>query len=136
MRVNFEELEPRLVEEFLLDTYEGKPFTGIAYETWANGGLRSEAEFVDGLKSGLSKDWFQNGQIKSEMNLRQGDGHGLSQTWYENGQLKSQTICEYGIKLSEKVWDNAGLLTRNFQLKEDDFYYSILKRRREESATF
>lgn len=36
--------------------WQGKPFTGVAYEQTPNGKIESEFEFVNGLREGISRE--------------------------------------------------------------------------------
>jgi antitoxin component YwqK of YwqJK toxin-antitoxin module len=108
----------------------GIPFTGLACECFADGRVRSEAHLVDGHQNGLATEWYQNGQIMCER-MYLGDGlHGVSKEWYTNGQLKSELVCEYGVCLESKEWDDKGLLTKHFHLQRTDPDYEILTLKR------
>jgi antitoxin component YwqK of YwqJK toxin-antitoxin module len=128
MRVNWDELEDHLINGELLVTYLGKPFTGTAFELYANGQLLGEVNFQEGLRHGVSQGWYPTGQREFENHLEGDVGHGLSQSWYESGQLRSQELYEYGIKLQERVWDEQGNLVKDYSLPTSK-YDSLIKLR-------
>lgn len=48
-------------------SYNGNPFTGIAYEYWPNSQiLHIESEYVDGYEQGLQREYHSNGQLRLE----------------------------------------------------------------------
>jgi antitoxin component YwqK of YwqJK toxin-antitoxin module len=53
-----------------------------------------------------------------------------SREWHANGQLAEDGEYEYGIVLWEKQWDENGILTKDYALKEDDQDYRTLLRYR------
>ncbi len=128
-RVDFEELG--YDTEKYLDTFDGKPFTGIAYETHPDGSLASETAFTDGLKDGRSVAWYASGQIKEEYHMRQGSGHGLFRGWFESGNLKKEMMREYGIVVWDRTYDEEGNIMENFVLPEDSVRYKILMKMRD-----
>jgi antitoxin component YwqK of YwqJK toxin-antitoxin module len=82
--------------------YQGKPFTGIRYGLYPNGGLECEEEYRHGLQWGLSRGWYRSGAIRHKATLYQGGLHGACREWHQNGQLALEQVGEYGILLSEK----------------------------------
>ena len=90
-------------------------FTGIGYDVYQNGQLKSEISYKDGKYDGLSKIWYENGQLEIESNWTNHKKNGLSKTWYENGQLKSKIKIETNSKgnyiygLSKSWYENGQL---------------------------
>ena len=66
--------------------FEGKPFTGVAFDIHYNRQLKSEGNYKDGQRDGLYQEWYKNGQLLSEANYKDGQRDGLYQEWYENGE--------------------------------------------------
>jgi antitoxin component YwqK of YwqJK toxin-antitoxin module len=116
LRVDYDELEGN--EDHTLTMYDGKFFTGIAYELWPNGQLRDEVSFVDGAKDGISRSWSESGNLVSENSFFMNRVHGFLREWYESGQLKSEQKAELGIFLSHREWLEDGELVREEVLKE------------------
>jgi antitoxin component YwqK of YwqJK toxin-antitoxin module len=111
--------------------HEGKPFTGIGYYLSKDGSyVTSEAEFVDGLESGLKRGWHAPGQLRYEGDFRGGVLHGHQHRWYRNGTLMEEGEYEFGIPLWEKEWDENGTLIKDYQLKETDANYALLEKYR------
>lgn len=110
---------------------DGSPFTGVAYSLAPDGKLDSESEYRYGLAWGQARSWHRNGTLAYEAQFYRDVIHGTKREWHENGQMQTEVRCEYGITLSEKVWDDQGRLLKDYQLKESDSdYQSLLKYRR------
>ena len=54
----------------------------------ANGQIKEEGNYKNGIKDGLQKRWYENGQLKDEGNYKDGKEDGLWKYWDENGQTK------------------------------------------------
>ena len=52
--------------------YQGKPFTGIAYDVYLNGQLQFEETYKDGKRDGLAQWWNENGQLRLETAYKDG----------------------------------------------------------------
>lgn len=111
-------------------SYGGRLFSGVSFELFPDGSLWSETTFVDGHQEGVARTWYENGQLKSEGSFLGATLHGPSKEWFPDGQLKSASVCEYGICLEEKEWDDNGKLTKDFRLLPTDYNYEILKKHR------
>jgi len=132
MRVNYDDLD--YSDDQLVCQYQGKPFTGVAYETDAQGRLISEVPHQNGFRHGVVREWFPSGQLQSEVAYQRGGAHGVSKSWYENGRMESETVYELGIQTRKREWDREGKLTSESELKENDPMFSILQLRRRGSA--
>jgi len=108
--------------------WKGEPFTGIAYTTYQNGQLRSESEYKYGLGWGTSRSWYPDGTLRAESTLYRDALHGLSRTWSPPGQLRREIVAEFGIKVSEREWDEQGVLVKDYQIKEEDGNYKNLQK--------
>lgn len=127
IRINFDELD---FTDDLINTWNGHPFTGIAFEYNDQGKLISEVPFVDGIEHGIVRDWYPSGQLKKETHLMWGGLHGVAREWYENGRLKSEAYGEYAILVKRKEWDENGNLIFEKHITENDSLYEILMKRR------
>lgn len=132
IRINFDELD---FTDDLINTWNGKPFTGIAFEYNGQGKLISEVSFVDGIEHGIARDWYPSGQLKKETYLMWGGLHGVSREWFENGRLKSEAYGEYAILIKRKIWDEDGNLILDKHISENDPLYKILQSRRQRNPT-
>jgi len=111
-------------------TYNGLPFVGLACDFYPNGHKQSEVEFVDGHQDGVAREWYENGQLKFEGKYL-GDGlHGRSREWYPNGLIKDESVCEFGICIESKQWDETGLITKNYIMHPNDPSYKLLEMKR------
>jgi hypothetical protein len=43
--------------------------------------------------------------------------HGTCREWHPNGRLAVEHICEHGITLSEKAWDEHGRLVKEYTIE-------------------
>ena len=48
--------------------------------------------------------WHPNGQLRSEENWKEGERNGLSKYWYNNGKRSSQSTHNNGVLIEEKNW--------------------------------
>lgn len=117
VRIQFDDLT---VEDDQSLSYQGKPFTGIAYETNSAGIVVSEAAYDNGLQAGVTHEWDHSGRLLSETHFAQGSKHGTAKQWHNNGQLESESEYSYSIKTRERVWDPQGRLLRDWTLPEHD----------------
>jgi antitoxin component YwqK of YwqJK toxin-antitoxin module len=125
LRIDESELE--LSEDGLIVLYDGKPFTGVAFETNASGVLIDEAEYVAGQLSGTARLWSDSGVLISERALTANAAHGVSREWYGSGALKSVSEHELGILLKRTRYAESGEVTEQYVLKETDPWYSTLQ---------
>ena len=98
---------------------DGIPFTGMAYAIHPNGSAEYEAEYRDGLKCGVSREWYRGGQLAFEGTLRNGGLHGVERHWHVNGVLSSESFGEYGILVKRQRWNEQGKLLEEYELLED-----------------
>lgn len=127
-RVPFDELD--LSSDSNLLTYKGEPFTGIAYELGPNGELVSEVSYVEGQKSGLSKDWSSRGHLLREQSYIFDSLHGLSREWHDDESPKRESHYELGICTREREWRQNGELVRDFVLGEENPQFVTLQKLR------
>ena|SRR5476649_1644628 len=99
-RADYEELNPS--DDFLLMCYAGEPFSGIAFENDEDGVLIMEANFFEGQKNGVSREWLNSGNLLREEFFALNALHGPSREWYDNGLIKVDSIYELGICVKEK----------------------------------
>lgn len=109
----------------------GSPFTGIAYRLNSNGTLRSELEYRQGLRWGMSKEWYGPEQPKVEAPYFKGVLHGRAREWHRNGQVAEDGEYEYGIAHWKQEWDENGTLTDEYRLSETEPDFETLRHYRE-----
>jgi antitoxin component YwqK of YwqJK toxin-antitoxin module len=127
-RIPWSELE---LDEDYRERHHQKPFTGLAFETDADGRLVAEAQFVAGLLNGRKTTWYPSGQIESEGVYRHGVTHGERRQWSENGRLRLWVRAENGIQLESKEWDESGTLIKHLILAETDPLWNMVRRARD-----
>lgn len=119
-------LDIRLFEGVPKTTYEGKPFTGVAFENISDGGY-TEVVFLGGLMNGLSREWYPNGNQRDEAFMFANVRHGKYWEWYESGKIHLDRTYEFGIKVNETEWDESGRVVSTFTLKLDSASYKSLE---------
>lgn len=95
-RVKVDELE----FEMCWMLYEGVQFTGIAYDLWPDGRLRSEVPYVEGYATGIQREWYPSGQLKSEGIFNNGVADGFYREWTEDGRLALESVYHEGALVS------------------------------------
>jgi len=77
-RVHIDDTQPERVhiddiqENDKMAFYQGKPFTGIAYDVYSEGQLKFEGTYKDGKEDGLFQEWYENGQLRFEVTIKDG----------------------------------------------------------------
>jgi antitoxin component YwqK of YwqJK toxin-antitoxin module len=108
-------------------TYQGTPFTGVAYERGPAGQLVSEMTFAKGIQEGPARGWYPSGSKLAEENYHQGSLDGAGTEWFEDGKLKQRTLHELGICIESDMWDEQGTLISTYRLTEEDPNHRMLK---------
>ena len=105
--VNQDELEEREGIYYFKDS--DTPYTGKVYGLYENGQKKSEGNYKDGKRDGLSLEWYKKGQKKRETNYKDGKKDGLSIFWLANGQKGNEGIYKDGITEGiHKMWHANG----------------------------
>jgi antitoxin component YwqK of YwqJK toxin-antitoxin module len=101
LRVSYDDVEHKGTDSGggLVLYYQGQPLNGIVEEV-VNGILIGEAEFTDGHRGGIQRDYYPNGQIKEEFTIRFNKVEGVFTEWDENGKITSQTTWQNGVQVS------------------------------------
>jgi antitoxin component YwqK of YwqJK toxin-antitoxin module len=111
LRINENELDEGENGERL---WEGKPFTGIAFELHLNGNLAIEVEIENGIENGTVREWYPSGKLKLEASGKNGEPDKRITEWFENGNLKSEAIIHFGRQIKEKIWNEHDVLISDF----------------------
>lgn len=117
-------------DEELVYTYQGRRFTGIAYEDQPGVG-RSEISYVDGRQEGLARDWYPSGRLKGETMYVANGRHGHSREFREDGTLASEASYEYDILVRSTRFDEQGNTVERFDIPEEGPGFAHLQRLRE-----
>ena len=104
-------LHSELKESGRVMYYQGKPFTGIAFEMYNESQLEYEYAYKDGKKI-LWKSYWENGQIKHEAFSKDGKKDGVETAYEENGQKRFQNTYKDGVLLETKTYDDGQLMFR------------------------
>src|SRR4029077_12695400 len=87
-RVHYDDLEFDDKLALLGDT----AFTGVVYANYPDGRAEIEYYYIDGLPSGIQRQWYRNGQLESEWDAVRGRGSTWSHEWHPNGVMKKERI--------------------------------------------
>ena len=80
-----------------LTLLDGERFTGIAEDRFADGGIRFETEYRNGILDGTSRTYWPSGDVRQE-------------TWYDYGiRLRQRSWHESGTAREDAVFDEHGL---------------------------
>ena len=112
--VDFDDLDTDQRGRCLLD---GRPYTGLAIESFPDGNPRSEAHFRAGLLAGSAKEWYEDGQIESDEFFHRGMLHGPRKSWHPNGQIREVGTYQHGACLARREWGQAGDLVCRYRLR-------------------
>lgn len=98
---------------------EGKVREGLMDDVWtfyyANGQVKSELEYADGIKIKTLKSFYETGEVESLFD----EQTQVFKTWYKSGKLKSRTQYVYGLKEGDsQEWFESGAI------KSEYTYYS------------
>jgi antitoxin component YwqK of YwqJK toxin-antitoxin module len=91
-RINEEDLDFSLVNDNFFE-YEGKPFTGVAYECGSVGNILSETCVLNGLRHGHVRIWDAEGGIIEETYYRKNVKFGLKRVLNIRGDTKKNILC-------------------------------------------
>ena len=100
--------------------HNNKPFSGFVFNTYSNGKLKSEKQFLEGRKNGYEKHWFSNDSISILRHFKNGVKIGTHQSWWNNRQLKFMYhFNDKGMyNGSVKEWYPNGQLAKDFNFKK------------------
>ncbi|MFI7050959.1 toxin-antitoxin system YwqK family antitoxin [Streptosporangium canum] len=105
MRITMSEIEYDGDQRVL---YHGVPYTGTAWEFYADGDAMTEQNFHKGIPHGVSRAFYHGGRTESERWHEYGRRNGPWRTWHENGQLGQELIYDHGKIVSRGAWAEDG----------------------------
>jgi antitoxin component YwqK of YwqJK toxin-antitoxin module len=98
---------------------EAKPFTGVIFDRYLDGALKSRSTMVDGLLHGVSEGWHTNGVLQVREHFRHGVSHGLRTKWSPEGHKISEATIEDGkITGTFRRWHENGVLAEEVEMKD------------------
>ncbi len=63
-------------------------FTGVAYENYTDGTLKSEWTLLNGIEHGPGNTYYPNGQVDEKILWKDGEKDGPYEKYYDDGQLE------------------------------------------------
>ncbi|CAH2214824.1 toxin-antitoxin system YwqK family antitoxin [Tepidibacter aestuarii] len=100
--------------------YKEKPFTGLRYELYPEGQLRSLTPYENGFNNGICREWYTTGELMCEYESKRGVNNGSKTYWHQNGLIKSIANYELGIELDYKEWNGKGNLVKSRKFDPDN----------------
>lgn len=97
---------------------ESEPYTGITFDLYENGNLRSEFNYVKGKLNGPSTIYYESGKKESMAMHVNGIVEGLEMEWWENGNKRKEWSHKNG-QVQGKVtqWKENGELFQTYTVK-------------------
>ena len=101
------------------DIKNNKPITGV-YKARQGNGLWVEANYKDGKRDGVYKEYDKNGKLSKEKNYEDGWLDGVFKVYHVNGNLGIEGNYEDGKRDGvHKYYDENGKLEREENYKDD-----------------
>jgi len=98
--------------------YNGRLFSGFAYQLYRNNDTAVIFGYLNGLQQGVSKQWYPNKQLKEERFYAAGHKQGLQQGWWPDGKPKfvfEAINDDYAGEFKE--WFSSGKMAKYFHYK-------------------
>lgn len=98
---------------------ETAPFTGVIFDRYLDGALKSRSAMVNGLLHGVSEGWHTNGVLQVREHFRHGVSHGLRTKWSPEGHKISEAMIQNGkITGTFRRWHENGALAEEVEMKD------------------
>jgi antitoxin component YwqK of YwqJK toxin-antitoxin module len=96
-------------QPYIEANYQNGLVSGL-YKRWhENGQLSEESNYQNGMLNGVYRSWDENGQLYEESNYTNDKYNGIYK-WFENGILRENCIYQDGEKITCKNYNESGLL--------------------------
>src|SRR5262249_38575929 len=99
--------------------HDGRLFTGVAYENWPDGTVRTEQQYSVGFPDGPSREYARSGRLLEEVLYENGELHGLSRWWDEAGRLRRERLAQVGTVIWRKDYGEDGAVQSEWHLDEN-----------------
>lgn len=107
--------------------YEDRPFDGFACELADDGRVIEETQFQNGSQTGVSREYDDRGQVRLEEHFRCGSRHGFLRSWHKNGQLERESLYEFSVLMTERIWDENGQMTSDYVIDPKDGRLTVVE---------
>ena len=86
-------------------------YTGIGYEYFEGGKIKSQTSYKKGNKNGMSRRWLENGQLIEKLNYNNESLNGLQLYWFDDGKLRLEQHFKNGKLngISKSYYENGKL---------------------------
>lgn len=99
---------------------EAKPFSGIAYERYANGQLRQVQQYQKGVRHGLMFIWYPDGTPQLMANYRHGILSGRFKGWYLHSEVIYDLVLNGGKFASDYLYDTDASRRQEGEIAPED----------------
>jgi len=98
---------------------QSNAFTGLLFDSYDDGSVKSRSTVSNGLLEGLSHGWYTNGQQQVEEQFVAGVSHGLRTKWHSNGQKLSEVnIVNCKLEGTYRTWHDNGQPAKEVEMKD------------------
>ena len=99
---------------------ETEPFTGIIFENYPDGSVRSRSQLSNGVLHGVSEGWHTNGLLQIQEHFQNGVSHGTRTKWFESGAKMSEAMIDQGkIQGVFRRWHTNGVLAEEVEMADN-----------------
>lgn len=110
--------QPAIVAEAIPSSIEGpnetarkvSPTIRRVHHHGALGRLESDVCYVDGLRTGVFREWYSDGTLATWECYADGHLHGSCYTWYPDGTPWTEEFYNRGVCIARKLWAPDGRL--------------------------
>jgi antitoxin component YwqK of YwqJK toxin-antitoxin module len=106
--------------------FNGKPFTGLAYQNYEDGKKWCTINFVEGREHGWDRTFFRDGQLEVQTPYDHGLRHGVESEWHKNGSLKGENVFEFGVLMNTKTWSLEGEMKERYVRPPSDHLHVLI----------
>lgn len=98
------------------------PFTGILTDTFPNGNMQYQIEYVNGVEDGKINGFHMNGIPSYAYQVDNGKRNGEYLEYYPNGELQIRQLYKHGEIIEHKVIDINKKILVNYKKRNGKLY--------------
>ena len=98
-----------------------KKYTGECMCFHPNGNIWVQGQHVNGIRTGMWKEYYDNGNLHVEVNLINGSINGEYKKWYNNNKIMEITMCKDNYKITYQKWHENGVLDTEIKYNDKSF---------------
>jgi hypothetical protein len=82
----------QLVEGRWIVAGEPEPFTGTALDSYADGAVKAEIQYRNGLRHGKDIGWYPNGELKHVVRYKKGEPQSRGSSWHSQTKTAPEPL--------------------------------------------